>query len=79
MDQIERKILEDLEDGLSILSSAYVSKYKFKNKDDMYLKLAQMKKDGLIFYKECESEHFKGEPGGKIFITQLGKEHLKEL
>lgn len=77
MDKIANLILKDLEFGWNILNNSGYPRYGYKNKDELIGKLKEMKKDGLITFKECNHPLFRGEPEGKIIITNIGKKMIE--
>ncbi|MDI9216012.1 hypothetical protein [Clostridium tertium] len=72
--EIELKILKDIEFGYNVINDYFV--YKFKNQDELENKLVQLKKEGLVDFKECQHPVFLGKVEGKMCLTRKGKEVL---
>lgn len=78
MDETTLKILEILEDNKSLTNHSTMIKIGYTELSQLYDKLKELKIDKLVDYNECKHEVFKGEPQGKIVITQHGIDILNQ-
>lgn len=75
---VELMILEELNFKKHILIDANYNKFGLSGKAECLEILKKMKLKRLVRYDEDTHELFKGEPCGRIFVTELGKRYLHE-